>query len=108
MGTIPVVWGLVGLCGIAYTIVVVRRMRVQTAYQPVFEDWVFHAVLPSAAHAMLIGSAFVARFQARSSLFIVAASTLLLLFIGIHNAWDAVTYHVLVNKREPTDAGRLK
>jgi len=22
----------------------------------------------------------------------------LLLFIGIHNAWDAVTYHVFVNK----------
>ena len=23
---------------------------------------------------------------------------LLLLFIGIHNAWDAVTYHIFVNK----------
>jgi len=23
---------------------------------------------------------------------------LLLLFVGIHNAWDAVTYHVFVNK----------
>ena len=83
-------------------------MRVQTAYKPVFEDWGFHAALPAAAHAMLIGSTFVARFQVRPSLFIVAAATLLLLFIGIHNAWDAVTYHVLINRREPTDNERLK
>jgi hypothetical protein len=25
---------------------------------------------------------------------------LMLLFSGIHNAWDAVTYHVFVKKRE--------
>ena len=106
MGTISVIWGLVGLCGIAYTIVVARRMRVQTAHKPVFEDWVFHAALPSAAHAMLIGSALRTRFQVLPSLFMVAAATLLLLFIGIHNAWDAVTYHVFVNQREPRDAER--
>jgi len=28
---------------------------------------------------------------------------LLLLFIGIHNAWDAVAYHVFVNMREAKD-----
>jgi len=33
--------------------------------------------------------------QARPALFLVAAAALLLLFIGIHNGWDAVTYHVL-------------
>jgi hypothetical protein len=27
-----------------------------------------------------------------SALFGVAAATLLLLFVGIHNAWDSVTY----------------
>jgi hypothetical protein len=30
----------------------------------------------------------------------VAAAALLLLFIGIHNAWDTVTYHVFVQRRE--------
>jgi hypothetical protein len=34
------------------------------------------------------------------ALFGVAVAALLLLFIGIHNAWDAVTYHVFVKKRE--------
>jgi hypothetical protein len=31
-------------------------------------------------------------------LFGVGAAALLLLFIGIHIAWDNVAYHVLVNK----------
>jgi len=39
----------------------------------------------------------VACSQARPALFLVAAAALLL-FIGIHNAWDAITYYVLVNR----------
>ena len=30
----------------------------------------------------------------------VGTAALLLLFIGIHNAWDAVVYHMFVNKRD--------
>jgi len=73
-------------------------MRVQTAYKPEFEDWLFHALLPFAAYATLIGSAFASRVDVEKSLFGVGAAALLLLFIGIHNAWDAVTYHVTVVK----------
>jgi hypothetical protein len=100
IGTVSVVWGLVGLSGIVYAVIVSRRMRVQTIYQPVFEDWLFHVLLPFAAYAMLAGSAYVAHSHARPALFVVGAATLLLLFVGIHNAWDVVTYHVLVKKRE--------
>jgi VIT1/CCC1 family predicted Fe2+/Mn2+ transporter len=32
------------------------------------------------------------------ALFAIGAAVLLLLFVGIHNAWDAVTYHVFVSK----------
>ena len=32
------------------------------------------------------------------ALFAIGAAALLLLFIGIHNAWDAVTYHLLTRK----------
>lgn len=46
---VAIVWGAVGLIGLAYIGVVARRMRLQTAYRPVFEDWLFHAVLPVAA-----------------------------------------------------------
>src|SRR5262252_9374881 len=61
IGTVSVVWGIVGLSGLVYTAVVARRLRVQTVYQPVFEDWLFHVLLPCAAYAMLAGSAYVAR-----------------------------------------------
>ncbi|HYU69885.1 MAG TPA: hypothetical protein VEL09_11210 [Burkholderiales bacterium] len=36
----------------------------------------------------------------REALLGVGAATLLLLFIGIHNAWDAVSYYVFVNMRK--------
>src|SRR3954453_10332273 len=50
-------WGLVGLCGIAYAVVVIRHMRAQTIYRPVFEDSLFHVLLLETAYAMLDGSA---------------------------------------------------
>ena len=43
---------------------------------------------------MLALSAFAALAHTREGLFGVGAATLLLLFVGIHNAWDSVTYHV--------------
>ena len=101
IGAVGVIWGLVGLSGIVYAIIVARRMRLQTAYRPVFEDWLFHALLPLAAYVILAVSAYVAQSHARPALFLVAAATLLLLFVGIHNAWDAVTYHVFVRRGEP-------
>src|ERR687883_1036629 len=43
LGVVAILWGLVGLSGIVYAAVVARRLRAQTAYRPVFEDWLFHA-----------------------------------------------------------------
>jgi hypothetical protein len=98
-GPVAVFLGLVGLSGIVYAVVIARRLRLQSVYRPVFEDWLFHVLLPLVAYAMLAVSAYVARSQARPALFFVGAATLLLLFVGIHNAWDAITYHVLSDKR---------
>ena len=95
---IAVFWGLVALLGVVYSFIVARRMRRQVDYKPEFEDWLFHAVLPLAAYAVLVLTALVARSHLRAALFGVGAAVLLLLFIGIHNAWDAVVYHVLVKK----------
>ena len=94
IGTVAAFWGLVGLGGVVYTVVVARRMRLQSVYRPVFEDWLFHVLLPVVAYAMLTISANATRSYARTALFLVGAATLFLLFVGIHNAWDAVTYHV--------------
>jgi hypothetical protein len=101
---VAALWGLAGLGGMAYTMIVARRMRLQTTYQPVFEDWLFHALLPMTAYTMLALSAFAAYSHARPALFILGAAVLLMLFIGIRNAWDTVMYHVFVRNRQPPDA----
>lgn len=96
--TIPAaLWGLVGLGGIAYTAIVARRIKEQSVYLPGFEDWLFHAALPLGAYALLAVSYFAAPAHTREALFGVGAAALLLLFSSIHNAWDAVVYHVFVN-----------
>lgn len=92
-----VLWGVLGLAGVAYSAIVARRMRRQDAYRPVFEDWSFHVVLPLAAYAILAASAFAAPSHAVEALYGVAAAALALLFTGIHNAWDSAAYHVLVH-----------
>jgi hypothetical protein len=103
-----IVWGLMGLGGLAYAVMVIRRMRTQNAYQPEFEDWLFHALLPIAAYGLLALSALAAFSNSRTALFTVGAAVLLLLFIGIHNSWDNITYQVLSKPTEPGEAEESK
>jgi hypothetical protein len=64
-------------------------------------DWIeVCAALPFAAYTTLVASAYAARANAHEAMFGIGAAALLLLFIGIHNAWDAAAYHVFVKKRE--------
>jgi hypothetical protein len=51
-----------------------------------------------AAYAILALSAFAVPFHSREALFGVGSAALLLLFVGIHNAWDSVFYHVNVRQ----------
>lgn len=100
-----VAWGVVGLSGIVYQIIVLRRMRQQSLYKPELEDWLFHIVLPFLAYGTLAGSGSIT-LRVRTALFAVACAALLLLFIGIHNAWDAVTYHVFVTRQRKNEVER--
>lgn len=47
---------------------------------------------------MLAASAHATRSHAHEAMFGVAGAALLLLFVGTHNAWDAVTYHIFVKR----------
>jgi hypothetical protein len=94
--TAAVVWGVLGLGGVVYSLIVIKRMQRQTAYDPIFEDWMFHIVLPLGAYMILALSPFAAFSHTRVALFGVGTAVLLLLFDGIHNAWDNIAYHVLV------------
>ena len=93
-----VLCGAVGLAGVAYGVIVTRKMRRHSAYWPEFEDWLFHVLLPFAAYVTLAVSAYAAGSHLHEALLGVGAAVLLLLFIGIHNAWDAVIYHVFFKK----------
>jgi hypothetical protein len=48
--------------------------------------------LPLVSYAALFVAALVLLGNVALALFVIAAATVLLLFIGIHNAWDNVTY----------------
>jgi hypothetical protein len=83
--------------------IVAQRVRRQTTYRPDLEDWLFHSLLPLAAYAVIALSALAAHTHAHEALLGVGAATLLLLFVGIHNAWDAGSYCVFVSMRKAKD-----
>jgi len=83
-----------GLFGVVYVYIVLRRTVRQTTYQPVMEDWIWHVILPLLAYAALVAAAPAVVRDPLPALFVIGAASVLLLFIGIHNAWDTVTYLV--------------
>jgi hypothetical protein len=89
---------VVGLCGVVYAAITARRIGRQKAYEPDVEDLLCHLVLPLFAYALLAASGAAAIFYAREAMFGIAAAVLLLLFVGIHNAWDSTSYHVFVRR----------
>ena len=92
--------GITGLAGLLYTAIVIRRARRQKGYKPVAEDWIFHTILPVVAYSTIVGGAMALVTHTGGALFAIAAATLVLVFIGIHNAWDTVTWITLVRNRE--------
>jgi hypothetical protein len=101
MITLPaILWGIVGFSGAVYEVSVARRIRGQPVYRPEFEDWLFHVALPFAAYVILAVSSFAALSHIREVSFAVGAAALVLLFVGIHNAWDSIAYHVFINKQD--------
>jgi hypothetical protein len=91
---------LAGLGGLVYTAIVFGRARKQSGYTPVFEDWLWHTVLPAVAYLTLLVGGLRLVDETGPPPFFVGAAALLLVFIGIHNAWDTVTYITLKQKGE--------
>jgi hypothetical protein len=91
--------GLCGLGGMTYAAIVAWRVRRQTDYIPVLEDWLWHTVFPLISYTALVLAGILLAVNPAPALFITGAATLLLLFIGIHNAWDNVTYIVIAQAR---------
>jgi hypothetical protein len=92
LSAIALFLGACGALGSLYCVVVGRRMFRQTQYTPVFEDWLWHVVLPHIAYIAIIAAGLGLSRAQTVSLFSLAAGTLVLVLVGIHNAWDTVTY----------------
>jgi L-asparagine transporter-like permease len=97
--------GACGFAGLTYMLIVIRRARQQTGYRPVFEDWLWHVVLPLVAYALVLIVASLLTSHSARLLFLVALAALLLLFIGIHNAWDTITYFAISEPQALKESG---
>ena len=86
--------GAGGAVGLAYTGIVVLRATRQTAYQMVTEDWIWHVTLPLVAYGVQLLAGFLLLRATTVASFTIAASSLLLVYIGIHNAWDTSTFMI--------------
>jgi hypothetical protein len=84
--------GLVGLLGVAYLVRLALRTRRLTQYTPDLEDWAWYTILPFIAYGALLLGAISLAVNPAGSLFAIAGGALLLIFIGIRNAWDVVTF----------------
>jgi hypothetical protein len=82
-------FALAGLGGVIYGGLIAGMMRRQgSGYTPVREDWVWNVVLPTLAYAGLGATAIMIWRHPVAALYVVAVLQLMLLFIGIRNAWD--------------------
>jgi hypothetical protein len=84
--------GLSGLGMVFYLIVVLRRMQRVPHYQSTLEDWSWYLALPLLANVMLIVAAFMLPGNPAPALYLVGTAMMLLLLVGIRNAWDNVTF----------------
>lgn len=92
--------GLAGLFGVAYVARLIYRARRLTTYEPDFSDWTWFFALPMAAYIVVFVCGFMLVHTPLQSSFGIGAATLLLIFAGIHNAWDVVTYLAMDNADE--------
>jgi hypothetical protein len=105
--SLAVCLGITGVTGLAYTILAIARIRHQKEYAPVMEDWIWHVILPLLAYAVICVAVFGFWRHSGIMLYMVAASVLLILYIGIHNAWDAAMF-LTVERRSGAQRSKKK
>jgi len=94
-------FGAAGSAGVIYIGIIAARMRLLSKnYVPVLEDWLGNAILPALAYGALFAMAFTVAHRPEQSLYVVAALSLLLLFIGIRNSWDVAVWNTTRKERD--------
>jgi hypothetical protein len=88
-----------------------RMYRGRALYNPVIEDWIWNATLPSLCYLGLLVAGVLALQRTALALYIIGAAALTLLFVGVHNAWDLAVWVTVEGpaakaKREAADAAK--
>ena len=84
--------GFIGLLGVGYILRVAYRTRQFLEYRADLEDWIWYTVLPFVAYGAILFGAIALLTVTAKALFAVGGGVVLLLLIGIRNAWDVVTF----------------
>ncbi len=90
--SVSLVLSLLGLGEVIYLITVIQRMRRIPGYQTPLRDWLWYGVIPLSAYIFLFIAAAVLSSNPALALSIISAVMIMLLFTGIRNAWDLLTY----------------
>jgi hypothetical protein len=93
-----VLTALIGLYGVAYILRVMYRTRRLSVYTADLEDWTWYTILPLLAYGAISAGAIALAAVPMQALFILAGGVVLLIFVGIRNAWDIVTYIAIVRR----------
>ncbi len=91
-GTLGSAFAALGIFGVVYTLVTARRAKRQESYVPVLEDWLWLVGFPIAAYGIFLVAGLAAFSHVVGALYFMALAAILLLFSGIHNAWDSAVY----------------
>ncbi len=95
---------LIGLYGLVYVGSIASRTKRLRLYTADLEDWAWYIVAPLIAYGAVLGGAIVFVLMAPDkAAFAIAGGVVLLLFIGIRNAWDVVTF-LAVTKASSRDS----
>jgi hypothetical protein len=95
-------FGAVGIFGLLYVGFIAANIgRISTTYIPVIEDWLWNVVLPAVVYGAFLALTFSFWHRPDESLYAAAAACVLLMFIGIHNAWDIAAWNSM---RKDTDS----
>lgn len=57
-----------------------------------FDDWFWYAIVPLVAYVGVVAGSVMLFRSPIEAVFIIAGCTILLIFVGIRNAWDTVTF----------------
>lgn len=89
---VAVLMAAMGLFGLCYIFRIALRASRFTEYRADLEDWAWYMILPVIAYGTILAGAVALALVPADALFAVAFGLVLLILIGIRNAWDVVTY----------------